>query len=311
MSKKIKSIFYNIDYFYLLEKLRYYCAYLSGKSNVQEDNINILFAEEIIHIVKNNDFESSPPIAIYYEVLCTLLDTDNNESYFKLKELLKQHALLFPTDEAQVIYEHALNHCVRHINKGKSQFLVEYFDVYEDILIKDIIYVNGELAPLHFKNIVVAALRLKKFNWTEKFITTYKNKLPNNLRDNAVTFNTARLFWYQKKHNRVIELLREVEFDNIIYNYTSKTMLLTTYYDIDEIEPLYSLLESFRAYLNRHKSIPLRRRQYYLNLIKFTKKLTKIIPGDKRAILKLKKEMEENKSVATDPWLKEKIAELE
>jgi hypothetical protein len=88
--------------------------------------------------------------------------------------------------------------------------------------------------------------------------------------------------------------------------------LLLTYYEIDEYDPLEALLESFRAYLNRHKStIPDNRRKSFMDLIRFTRKLIRIIPGDKTALDKLKKEVDETKGIASEKWLREKIAELE
>ncbi|MCU0391342.1 MAG: hypothetical protein MUE81_09515 [Thermoflexibacter sp.] len=107
--------------------------------------------------------------------------------------------------------------------------------------------------------------------------------------------------------------MRTVEYEDFTYNLNSKTMLLSTYYEMDELEPLYSLMDSFRTYINRHKDFSLAKRVGYNLLIKFTKQLTKIIPGDKKALEKLKKEVAEAepKGIASYDWLKEKIAELE
>ena len=57
--------------------------------------------------------------------------------------------------------------------------------------------------------------------------------------------------------------------------------------------------------------MPEQQKTYYRNLIKLTKKLTKIMPGDKKAIEKFKTEINETKGIADLRWLKEKIAELE
>jgi hypothetical protein len=83
------------------------------------------------------------------------------------------------------------------------------------------------------------------------------------------------------------------------------------YYETDEIEPLYFLTESFRAYLNRHKDIPESRKKGIKDFIKFTRKLTKIRPRDKKELLKLKEEIDMAKGTFSANWLKEKIAELE
>ncbi len=308
--KNVEEIVNNLDYFYLAEKLKYYCTVLS-QQHVVSHTYELLFIEEIINHIKKYKFEEIPPIAVYFQIYLTLIETDNEEHYFKLKDLLKKYGLLFPLEEAQEIYEHALNYCVRLINKGSIMFLEEYFHLYEDILDKEIIYVDGQLSPLNFKNIIVAALRLEKYDWTKEFIYKYKHRLPDSSRENAVTFNLARLYFYQKKYDKVIELLREVEYDDITYNLSSKAMLLITYYDTDEIEPLYSLMESFRTYLNRHKEIPQQRRKNYGNLIKFTKKLTKLYHGDSKSIKKIKTEINNSNNTANIEWLQEKIAELE
>ena len=69
----------------------------------------------------------------------------------------------------------------------------------KNLLEKELIYVDGELGPLNFQNIIIIALRLGKYDWTENFIHKYKHRLPDALRENAVTFNLARLYFYPKK----------------------------------------------------------------------------------------------------------------
>ena len=189
--------------------------------------------------------------------------------------------------------------------------MTELFHLYNDLINKEIIFLNDELSPWTFKNISVVALRLGKYDWVESFINNYNIKLPPESRDNAVTYNLAQLYFYQKKYDKVIEQLQNVEYEDVSYNLDSKTMLLATYYEIDEMEALYFLLESFRAYLNRHKDIPVSAKKNYSNLIKFTKKLIKIIPGDSKAIKKLREDISQTTGIVSIRWLKEKITQLE
>jgi hypothetical protein len=178
------------------------------------------------------------------------------------------------------------------------------------MLNNEILFNNGKIDPLIFKTIIAVAANLREFEWAEKFIKTNKDKIPEDQRENLVTFNLARLYFTQKKYDKVTDLLREIEYSDISLALQAKTMLLMTYYDTDEFDPLESFLESFRVYLNRHKEIPQHRIDYHKNLIKFTKKLTRIIPGDKEAVAKIKKEIEEKENFRVR-WLEEKIAELE
>lgn len=302
----------NIDYFYLAEKLRVLCGALSRQS-VTSYTYNILIKDEIINYLKENfhDYKTIPPIALYFQVYCSLVEPENEEHYFQLKELLDKYALFFPLEEATQIYTFAQNYCVRKLNQGNQKFVRELFILYKILLERNIIIVDGVLSPWYFRNIVTIGLRLGENEWVENFILQYQIRLPEEMRENAVSFNLAHVYFYQKRYSKVIELLRIVDYEDLTYNLNSKSLLLIAYYELQEIEPLYSLFESFRTYLNRHKDIPLSRRQGYSDLIKFTKKLTKIIPGDNKNIEKVKLELEATKNVANHSWLMEKIAELE
>ncbi|MEM1322695.1 MAG: hypothetical protein AAGG75_20690, partial [Bacteroidota bacterium] len=192
----IEDIMNNLDYFFLAEKLKYYCSILS-RQNVVSFKYELLFLEEILSHINKHNYENVPPIAIYYQIYLTQTDDNNTDHYFKLKDLLEKHSREFPINEAERIYTYAINYCISKINKGKQLFLKEFLELNEAILEKGIL-ADGQLSPWRFQNIVVVALRLGNFNWTEEFINKYQHKLSEAFRENAVTYNTARLYWYQK-----------------------------------------------------------------------------------------------------------------
>ena len=72
-------------------------------------------------------------------------------------------------------------------------------------------------------------------------------------------------------------------------------------------------MDSFKTFLQRHKEISATQRVHYLNLMKYIKKLLKLIPGDQKEIAKIKQEMEDDKKIgiASMKWVYEKLAELE
>ncbi len=305
-----KEMVQNLDYFYLAEKLRIYCSILSRQSIVNSET-DLLFFEEIINHVEKYKFEDIPAITIYYQIYLTQTELEKEEHFFKLKELLNEHYKLFPPSQAYDMYTFAINYCIRKSNAGAANFQTELLSLYKELLQKDHIISNIEFSPWHFKNITMVGLRHGEYDWVEKFINEFQHFLPANFRLNAVTYNLANLYFYQKKYDLVIEKLRDIEFEDFSYNLNSKTILLATYYETDEIEPLYSLFDSFRAYLRRHRDLSGPRRVLYTNLIKFTKKLTKLTYRDKKGIQKLKEEVEATRNIASRNWVLEKIQEFE
>jgi len=306
----IENISDNLDVFYLSEKLRTFCSILNRQYELSHE-YHVLFQDEIIKHVERNNYEEYPTIAIYYQVYRAMVESENVNIYFKLKDLLSKYGLVLPTSEASEVYTFAINYCTRKINKGNQGFLGEYLDLYKDLLNKRIIFDGDELPPAHYKNIVLAGLRSGELTWTEGFIEDYKDLLPMHQRENAYTFNLAQLRFYQKRHNDVIGLLAQVEYEDLTYNLNSKVFLVNTYYETEETELLYSLIDTFRIYIKRQNKIPERRKKNYHNFLKFTKRLTRITPGDERAIEKLKKDIKESGGAVSLKWLNEKIAELE
>jgi len=309
----VEDISNNLDLFYFSEKIRMACETLSRK-NLKLHDYELSFSKEVIELIEDQPrlLNESPAIALYYQIFLILTNPGNEEYYYNLKVLLETHAKYFPPKVAiEELYTSAQNYCVKRINQGDQRFLAELFDLFKLLIGNGLLIADGQISPWYFRNIIVVALRLGHYDWAEEFINSYSQYLPDSLRENAISFNLAQIYFYQKKYEKVIEQLQNVEYDDITYNLNSKTMLMATFYELDDIDPLFSLMESFRTYLNRQKSLPPSKVRDYLNLIRFTKRLVRLIPKDYGAINKLKEDVLKEKGAVNANWLLEKIAELE
>lgn len=306
----IEEIINNLDQFYLAEKLKYYLDILA-RQKVMSHEYNVLFIEEIKAHLEKVDYEAIPPVSIYYHIYLTYIYPENDEYYYKLRGLVQKNINTFPPDEAYSIYLTMLNYCIVKINKNSMPFNEEYVNMFDELLKNKIIIDQIEISPFNFRNAIVASNRLKRYEWAENLIINYQHKLPEEVRENTVKNNLAAVYFYQKKYDKVIELLREIELPDILATFNAKTLLLMTYYEQREDDALFSFLESFKMYINRHQNVAQERKNSFLNLIKFVKKIVELPPGDKKALQKLKDELEEIKRMASLNWLKEKVQELE
>lgn len=299
-----------LDCFFIGEKLKLFCEVLSSKKYAKHE-YDISLIEETISFAEKSNYQEIPFINVYYLVYKMYIEPNEVQHYYKFRALLSNFPHLFPKSEEKVLSDFAQNYCVNQINQGNSKFLNELFDVYKNIIDKNFFDLEGNLESSLFRNIVVVALRTGEYEWAEKFINTYYKVLPEEIRENIYSFNLSQLYMYQKKYTEVIKILQEVEYNDYVTNIVAKTTLIGAYYEVEEIDPLFSLLESFRVYLNRNKEIPSARKTNYKNLIKFTKKLLSIPPSDNKKLQQLKQEVELTKNIASRDWLLEKIAELE
>lgn len=306
----IEAISENLDFYYWIQKLKLYTATLTHKKTGNfEYNLN--FVAEILQYLSQYPIEEVPELAAHYYSFLMLHEEENSEHYYSFRRLLDKHGSFMPQKESIELYDSALHYCTGRLNKGDRGFLEEYFAVFEEALDKRIFIVNGELAIWRFNNIVGVALRLGSVDWAEEFVMKNKDYLPLDTRENTYTFNLARVYRYQQKFDKVLDLIQNVEYEDVGYNLISKAMLTITYYELDAYETLSSFLESFRVFLNRQKNLPQQRRKSYLNLIKFVRRLTRLLPGDKAAVAKLREEIiREKASTVNHEWLLEKLGEV-
>ncbi len=306
----VEKILGHLDKFYFAEKLRFYYKILSQK-NVAEYRYEILFLDEIMAHIEDRDYTDEPHIHLHFLVVKLALDPYNEDIFEQVKQGILDYIDIFPQTEARDLYNAALNFCIRQLNRGKTAYLDEIFQLYQASIKDRTIFLNNEITPNTFRNIVITGLRLDQFDWVESFIKNYADNLNEKYRSNAVNFSTARLYYYRKEYERVIPLLSRVEFSEMSYTLGAKALLLATYYELNEVAPLHSFIDSFRTFLNRNKDkITLERWKNYHNLIGFVRKLSDVMPFEEDKIQKIQEEIDNAEGIADIQWLKEKVQEL-
>ncbi len=309
----IEEISNNIDIFYISEKLKWLCM-VSVQSSFAKIEYQIDFQEEILQFVRSKIeyFEGIPVVAMYYYLYMNLKDRNSDVHFDKLRDLIHEHIDLFPPKDALDIFHHAQNICLYKLNRGKSEFSTHYFDISKMMIESNLIQKLGFVTQVDFRNIVTIALRLGKYEWVKSFIEEYKEFLPPDSKASISSYSLGLLFFYQKDYSSVIEQLQNVDYDDLAFTLNAKIILTAAYYELDEIEVLLSHMSTFQTYLNRHKDIPESRRRPYLELIRYTRKLIRILPNDHASIGKIKSEIIERRSkIANANWLLEKIAEIQ
>ena len=262
----------NLDLYFFSNKLRMACD-MTSRNIVIQAGYRCDFLDDILNYYEKNHrgFQDYPALSIYHTVLKIIQNSEDEVSYQKLKSDLIQHQDLFPKLELWNLYKYAINFCIKKINSGKSTYYQELLDLYKILLDNKIIFPNGYLSQWTFKNIITVSSHLEAFDWTEKFIEQYESYLIPEERFNAITYNRATLFNAQKNYAGALQTLHNVEFTDSSYHLGAKIIQLKSYYELEETEALYALIEAFRKYILRNKDISDYRKKANNNLLKITK----------------------------------------
>lgn len=222
---------------------------------------------------------------------------------------MKKHRYDFSLEEQREIHEAAVSFCINRLNRGDDSMNREIFELYQEAIRSNILIEDANLSPTTFRNIIAVALRLDEFEWVEKFISEFSPWIEVKYRDNAIYFNTARLYFYQRKYGEVVENLQKVTYEDIWYNLNTRSILILAYYELEEFDVLDSHLTSFKTFLNREKSLG-SRKTHYLHLIKYVKYLINNNYNDQKKLQDLRQQVVETQGVVNKQWLLEKIDAL-
>jgi len=295
-----------LDLTFLADKLRQSVFMLSHQT-VYKNEYDIGLLDEVLAYLENKPkLLEIPAIAMYYFGYKALTNKQEEQYFNKLKSQLIENAHFFPHSEIRDIYLMAINYCIGRMNAGDSAFIREAFELYQPGYERKILIENEQVSRLTFLNSVTIALRLGEFEWAEQFIENYQHYLEERYRESFVRFSLARLNFERKNYDEAMRLLVQVEFDDILFNLNARTMLLKMYYEQDEFDALDSLLGSTNTYLQRKKVMGYHKSNYK-NIIRFTKKLTRINPFEKTEREKLYKEIEAANPLTEKSWLLEQL----
>ncbi len=299
----LQQVIDNLEITYLARGFRYYCEMINRR-NILSVEYNLSFFDELVNYLRNGIFDDVPAIQIYRLIHITLTEPENLDNYQDLLEALKKHEHLFSRREARGMYVFAQNFCIKRINRGDSEALADIFRLYQAMVEKGLIYEGNYVSQPDYKNIVTTALRLNETEWVTQFIDEYRDKLNPEFSENAYTYSMAWVHFARKEYDKALKMLLRVEFNDVYYHLDSKSLLMKVYYEMDEYDGFFSLVDAFKIYLRRNKFISDLQRETYHNFILLLNKLMKVKLGKNEMSWALFDEIQNTRPAADLNWLK-------
>jgi len=264
-------------------------------------------------------FSSENPIFLIYKNILGLYDPEKNEqAYQDGKKLLNQYFQKISKQDQIAILLNLRNYVIRKINIGLTNFYDDLLELYKLGLQLDIIVDNKKISEGDFTNIVLAGCVVKEFEWTKQFIETYKNRLDEIIRNDAIALSKASLHFHMKEYSETIDLLNNHQFQQIFHQLKGRTLLIRTWFEQfllndDYYELLIAQLEAFEKLIRRNDIVASHKKEGYLNFILATKHLSDFIsqnkpPGEIK--MKMKKYLEESRKIILKKWIEEKVDSL-
>ena len=251
---------------------------------------------------------AQPGIRLYTCLLAALRDPQNEAAFFEAKTLIRENWSLFREAERREQYLIALNFCIRKINSGQNQFMVEAFELYQGGLENKALFENGMLSPFTYKNATTAGIMAGHSDWVRQFLEDYKPFLHPRERHHAYVYNLAVYYFRLRDYEQAMTLLRDANLgDDPLTNLDARSMLVRIYYERGYTEALESLLDSFSAYLRRRGDIGYHKANFE-NLIRFVRQMLRTFPLTVAVKTRIREEALATTQLAEREWLMQQLA---
>jgi hypothetical protein len=297
-----------LDHYFVAKKLQI---------SAEKINLNFILRKEwndpffktILEQIDTGLFKDSAYIRLYRLIIESLTDPQNEAVFERLKKEIPKLIGNISESELSDLYQYLLNYCIRRINAGRLVFQNELLAVYQSALNDGALFTNGSISQWDFKNVVTISLRTGNVDYAREFIHSYKQRLPAAQRINALAYNLANLHFSEKTFHSTIKQLQKVDLDDVFYRLDARSILLKSYYELDDTDALHYHATAFRSFLNRNRKISDQQRKLYLNLIKHTLSLSRF-SGEISNLKSIQQRITKNPNVADLSWLESKITEI-
>lgn len=312
LDNNLQTLVNFLDLFYISNKFKHTGEMLTREVLLKVEYDKPMLTELLKYVEKSNIKSDYLAVNLYYYVLQMHLYPEKTTHYNQLLQLIEQNGNQISPFEKVDLFVFAQNYCTAQINSGNTAFLSEVFKLYKTMIVQDAIYDDNGYVRLNvFKNIVTVGIRLEDFDFVEKFIETYKEKLDPDKSEAAILYNSAWLNYAKKEYKLALRLLAMADFVDIFYLLGSKCLQLKIYFETEDFDAFYALCESFYMFLRRNKVIADYQKDVHLEFIKQIKLLGRIkMTHNKSNAKKMLQKVQNSSGLIDRNWFEKKLKEI-
>jgi hypothetical protein len=301
---------------FLIRVIYYNAHMINRQSYIENFSFRLNMADEIDAFFEKEGkkYLSIPYIECNY-LSFKLFQTKDKKYFYMLKDFLNKNFALINESDRKSAYTVLENYCYARVIEGKAEFVKQQFELYKQAVEKGTIKgVTNYISNVLFMSIVATGLEAGEFSWIEKFIKDNINDVKEEMRKDTYNFSLALVNYWKKDFESALTELAKVNNDEFAFKHNIKSLYLKIYFDMNETEPFYSHIDTYKHFILNNKYVHDKVREQVNSFINYSKKLFDIknsLQKDKQYELDLYgKEITANNALVNKIWLLKKIEEI-
>jgi len=309
----IISVLYNLDVFYLQNKLSHYIESLALQQNSSfQYSLNKILFDATKNLLELPDFKDEISLQVLKNSVA-FLENSNLSSYNSYFLLLQKNHNKIPIGNLRGYYQILQNFLTKEIKKGNTILEKELIQLHFSMDEENLLIEGGLVSPIKLKNIVVRLCKSKNFKEAVYFTDKYYSKVRQEERKSVYNHCLASISFYKKDYEKSLEHLLEVEGTNVTLETNHRLLMMKLLYERDKhySEKTERYYRSAEKFFFDNKLLSSQNKKSYKNFTHIIINLYRLKHNEgKMTIEKLNQKLESQDYNIDKKWLLEKMEEL-
>lgn len=257
------SLLDNLTYFFLWTGFDFQTldSVVEKAHNIKDKNVFI--NKEFLKNIDMENFIKTLPRGAYSDamkisyLLYKYTGSDiSGEQYTEFVKLIKDNLDNFDIQTKFIVWNTLLTIILLKLVPKDNKYYSEGFELnkyFEKFLLAN----NPDIilwAPW-YRNVISIALVVKEYDWAKKFIVNYSGHLREEIREKEINYAMGRLSCQMKEHEKSLEYLNKIKFEQITETLNVKFYYLVNYIELKSYQPAISMLNSIRQFYSESKEL--------------------------------------------------------
>lgn len=225
---------------------------------ILKEVVNSINIEKILDYFEKTGHEYTSYIRIHFLFWYYSENEFNEERYLLLKkEIMQTIRKVKKRDQNQFIIRmvHILISKLIAHNRKYYEDVIEFAELLRELQIypdEDVsAFMNGP-----FRDIFIAAISLKRYDWAENFVNEYINYMSRESREDTEHFCRGILAFRRGKYEESLQHFNEVKMIDIVEKLNTRFYYMMNYIELKSYESALSALHSFKQFTSESDIIP-------------------------------------------------------
>ncbi|MBL8017053.1 MAG: hypothetical protein JNK43_07280, partial [Ignavibacteria bacterium] len=238
-----------------------------------KSSLNIDIDETVIDAVERlaqlPAFTNIPAVKMNY-LLYHCIRYMNEDSFFGYIDAMNEYPDVCSTAELYQAHVILLNFCVLKIRAGKTDFRKTKFELYRNMISRELWSYEKFIPYAIFNNIVTSAIENEQQKFGFEFLEQYTSKLEPEFTESISNFCYAKLYYSLGKLDAALgHLARTGTNDDIFYKFAVKDLNIKIFYESGRYEQVYSLIDTYKHMISRSRLLSPEVKESYRMFLKY------------------------------------------